>query len=64
MVRSGPELTRLLTVQEVAEVMRVSRMTVYRLIRAGQLKAVRVGRNYRVREEDLSAYLRLSSIRS
>lgn len=37
--------------------MRVSRMTVYRLIRRGQLKAIRVGRNYRVRENDLEMYL-------
>jgi excisionase family DNA binding protein len=46
-----------MTVVEVATVMRVSRMTVYRLIRRGQLKAIRVGRNYRVREDDLNAYL-------
>lgn len=53
---------RLLTVAEVANVMRVSRMTVYRLIRRGQLKAIRVGRNYRVREEDLKAYLESSAV--
>ena len=46
-----------MTVVEVATVMRVSRMTVYRLIRRGQLKAIRVGRNYRVREVDLNEYL-------
>ncbi len=50
-------VSRLLTVAEVAQVMRVSRMTVYRLIRRGQLKAIRVGRNYRVRENDLNLYL-------
>ena len=32
-------------------------MTVYRLINAGQLPAVRVGKSYRVREEDLDSYL-------
>ena len=51
------EISRLLTVAEVAVVMRVSRMTVYRLIRRGDLQAIRVGRNYRVREADLSSYL-------
>lgn len=61
MARKEPELARLLTVAEVASVMRVSRMTVYRLIRRGQLKAIRVGRNYRVREEDLRAYLEASA---
>ena len=36
--------SRFLTVQEVADLMRVSTMTVYRLIKAGELPAVRVGR--------------------
>lgn len=46
-----------LTVGEVAELLRVSNMTVYRLISAGDLPAVRVGKSYRVREEDLDAFL-------
>jgi excisionase family DNA binding protein len=37
--------------------MRVSSMTVYRLIKAGDLPAVRVGRSFRVRDEDVDAYL-------
>ena len=48
---------RFLTVREVADVIRVSRMTVYRLIRKGDLPAVQVGRTYRVREADVDAYL-------
>ncbi len=47
----------LLTVAEVAEVMRVSTMTVYRLIRSGELLATRVGRSYRIWEDDVRAYL-------
>ena len=47
----------LLTVAEVAEVMRVSTMTVYRLIRAGELLATRVGRSYRIWEDDVRSYL-------
>lgn len=46
-----------LTVNEVAAVMRVSTMTVYRLIKGGELPAVRVGKSFRVREEDLDRYL-------
>jgi excisionase family DNA binding protein len=49
---------RFLTVAEVAKYLRVSNMTVYRLINAGQLAAVRVGRGYRIREEDVTRYLR------
>ena len=48
---------RFLTVQEVAQLMRVSSMTVYRLIRAGDLPAVRVGRSFRVRDVDVDGYL-------
>jgi excisionase family DNA binding protein len=55
-------ISRLLTVAEVATVIRVSRMTVYRLIRRGQLKAIRVGRNYRVREDDLGEYLESQAV--
>ena len=47
----------LLTVGEVATLMRVSNMTVYRLIKAGQLAAIRVGKNYRIRRTDVSRYL-------
>ena len=45
------------TVGEVARQLRVSNMTVYRLISAGELPAVRVGKSYRLREEDVDAYL-------
>jgi excisionase family DNA binding protein len=46
-----------LTVAEVAGIMRVSTMTVYRLIKAGDLAAVRVGRSYRIREDDVDRFL-------
>ena len=48
---------RFLTVAEVAGLMRVSTMTVYRLIKGGDLAAVRVGKSYRVREDDVDRYL-------
>ena len=48
---------RFLTVAEVAGLLRVSTMTVYRLIKAGELAAVRVGRSYRVTEDDVDRYL-------
>jgi len=52
---------RYLTVEEVAEVMRVSKMTVYRLLHSGELPGVRVGRSFRVPQDALEAYLRSSS---
>ena len=48
---------RFLTVAEVARQLRVSNMTVYRLVKGGHLPAVRVGRGYRIREEDVRKYL-------
>ncbi|MDQ3973133.1 MAG: helix-turn-helix domain-containing protein [Actinomycetota bacterium] len=45
------------TVAEVAKQMRVSNMTVYRLIKSGALPAIRVGKNYRIRGRDLADYL-------
>src|SRR3954447_15801616 len=47
-----------LTVAEVAAMMRVSKMTVYRLVHAGELAAVRVGRSFRVPERAVQDYLR------
>jgi excisionase family DNA binding protein len=54
---------RLLTVGEVAGAMRVSNMTVYRLIKGGELPAIRVGKNYRIREVDVNRYLSDRSVR-
>ena len=48
---------RFLTVAEVAGVMRVSKMTVYRLVHGGTLPAVRVGRSFRVPEQAVHDYL-------
>jgi excisionase family DNA binding protein len=53
---------RLLTVGEVAATMRVSNMTVYRLIKNGSLAAVRVGKNYRIRESEVDRYLSERSV--
>ena len=49
---------RFLTVAEVAALMRVSKMSVYRLIHNGELEAVRFGRSFRVPERAVHAYLR------
>ena len=50
--------SKFLTVAEVAAMMRVSKMTVYRLVHGGDLIAVRVGRSFRVPEHAVHAYLR------
>ncbi|GAB3624521.1 helix-turn-helix domain-containing protein [Mariniluteicoccus endophyticus] len=49
---------KFLTVAEVAALMRVSKMSVYRLIHGGQLEAARFGRSFRVPEKAVNDYLR------
>ena len=49
--------SQFLTVAEVASLMRVSKMTVYRLVHGGELAAVRVGRSFRVPEGAVREYL-------
>jgi excisionase family DNA binding protein len=49
---------KFLTVAEVAALMRVSKMTVYRMVHSGELTAVRVGRSFRVPERAVDALLK------
>ena len=53
----GATRPRYLTVAEVAGIMRVSTMTVYRLIKAGDLPATRVGKSFRIVEGEVDRYL-------
>jgi len=58
--KPGLSEVRFLTVAEVAQTMRVSKMTVYRLVHNGELEAVRVGRSFRVPESAVDDYLKKS----
>lgn len=53
--KKGPD--EFLTVAEVAEKLRVSKMTVYRLCHANELKSKRIGQSMRIRSTDLAAFL-------
>jgi excisionase family DNA binding protein len=55
---------RFLTIAEVALVLRVSKMTVYRLVHAEELAAIRVGRSYRVPDTAVSQYLHSAAVTS
>lgn len=54
--------TPYLTIAEVAESLRVSKMTVYRLVRAHALAAMRFGKSYRISEKAVEEYLRKTSL--
>ena len=60
--RFGTRLEQRFRKEQVAEMMRVSKMTVYRMVHAGELPAVRVGRSFRVPESAVEDYLRESFI--
>lgn len=51
---SGEEF---MTVKEVADKLHVSKMTVYRMVESGDLKAVKVGRSIRLIRRSLWNYL-------
>jgi excisionase family DNA binding protein len=55
--QSAQGRVQFLTVAEVASMLRVSNMTVYRLIRAGDLPAARIGKSFRLASEDVDRYL-------
>lgn len=54
-IRRMPEL---LTVTEVAEVLRICKMTIYRAAKEGELDSIRVGRSIRVPREAVVTYLK------
>lgn len=56
MAQDLPDM-RFVTVAEVAVMMRVSRMTVYRLVHSGELPAIRFGRSFRVPESAVAEAL-------
>ncbi|MFT3661127.1 MAG: helix-turn-helix domain-containing protein [Gordonia sp. (in: high G+C Gram-positive bacteria)] len=59
-VANANSASQFLTVAEVAALMRVSKMTVYRLVHSGELPAVRVGRSFRVHAKAVHEYLEVS----
>lgn len=52
---------RLFKVADIAAALRVSNMTIYRLINSGELPAVKIGRSFRVTEWHLREYLEQST---
>ena len=51
------EAIKVYTLEEVMEILKVSRRTIYNYIMADQLKAIKVGREWRVTEKALAAFL-------
>lgn len=51
--------TEYLTIEEVAKLLRVSYLTVYRWIKANKLSAYKAGKQYRIKKSDLDEYIRI-----
>lgn len=48
---------KILTAQEVAELLEVSKQTIYRLVRANEIPHFRVGKTVRFNEETITAWI-------
>jgi excisionase family DNA binding protein len=57
-------LAQYFTVSEVAVALRVSKMTVYRLVSAGELPAVKIGRSVRLPRDEVDRYLSVRLIKA
>lgn len=51
-------IERIYTVKEVAEILRVSPRTVWRMIEHGELRGFKVRSGYRIRQSELEAYIK------
>ena len=56
------KLVALLSLDDVAETLKIHRTYVARLIKNNKLKAIRIGKFYRIREDDFQAFLKESEI--
>jgi excisionase family DNA binding protein len=56
-MRSNATLAAFLTTEEVLSCLKVNPRTIYRLIKTGELPAVRIGRQWRFRRSDLDAWI-------
>ncbi|TVP95176.1 MAG: DNA-binding protein [Acholeplasmatales bacterium] len=48
---------KLYTIEEVTKILKVTQRTVYNYIKSGELKAIKVGKNWRVKHKDLEQFL-------
>ena len=50
--------TKFYTPAEISEMLRVNIMTIYRYIRAGKINAHKIGKDYRINEEEYEKFLK------
>ena len=51
------EKQEFLTAEEVAEMLKVNIMTIYRYIKAGKIQAYKLGKNFRIEQQEFDRFL-------
>ena len=51
------EIEKLYDLKEASKIVKVTRQTLYNHIRAGKLKAAKIGRDYKIKESNLKEYI-------
>lgn len=51
-----------MTPKEVAEMLKVNKMTIYRYIKAGKINAIKIGKDYRIANDDFEKFIKKSSV--
>jgi len=54
----------LLTIEEVAQALKVSKMTIYRYIKAKKLPAYKLEQELRIKEDDLAEFLKQRKVKT
>ena len=49
---------KLYTIDEIADILKVTQRTIYNYIKSGSLKAIKIGKYWRIRHEDLDHFLK------
>jgi excisionase family DNA binding protein len=55
-VKEMPDF-KLYTIDEIAEILKVTQRTIYNYIKSGSLKAIKIGKYWRVKQSDLEQFL-------
>lgn len=55
---------KLLTIEEVAQALKVSKMTIYRYIKAKKLPAYKLEQELRIKEDDLAEFLKQRKVKT
>lgn len=55
---------RLLTIRDVSQILQISSQTLYKMIEAGEIPAIRIGNQWRFEEEQLYQWIRQSATNS